>query len=431
MLKNKIIVVRVFHITAWVIIILLTCYVLLKSCVIFTSANMRQTMKQFEQGVTLDIGMNMVKSNVPILKYINSQNNEYHTGGNSFIGHLIRIFPINKYLLDTKEDVLYADSSSLFHQVYFENNILNKNDTTEEEYHNEDNFISGDVSLIYGEIYYEDETTDNVEEDSKETISSHVGKIYTLNQLKDFNFLMTNFYNVASSTKALKSVFNGEEFLKKDFTMDINTKKPQILIFHTHSQEGYANSRSGKSEDSVVGVGSYLTEILTEKYGLNVIHDTYENDIINGSLERSKAYNVAEKRIAKILEKYPSIEVIIDLHRDDGAKRVTTINGKKTAQIMFFNGLSRNNKGPIDYLYNPYIKDNLAFSLQMKLKADEKYPGLTKKIYLKGYRYNLHFLPKSTLIELGTDENTLQEAKNAMEPFAEVLYQVLSGETIE
>jgi stage II sporulation protein P len=95
---------------------------------------------------------------------------------------------------------------------------------------------------------------------------------------------------------------------------------------------------------------------------------------------------------------------------------------------MFFNGLSYNSKvGNIEYLYNPYIEDNLAFSFQMQLQAAKYYPDLTRKIYLKGYRYNLHLMPRATLVEVGGQTNTVEEAKNAMEPLADILDKVLKG----
>ena len=76
-------------------------------------------------------------------------------------------------------------------------------------------------------------------------------------------------------------------------------------------------------------------------------------------------------------------------------------------------------------MYNPYITDNLALSFQMQLTAEEYYPGLTRKIYLKGYRYNLHLKPKSMLVEVGAQTNSFEEAKNAMEPLADILGKVL------
>ena len=79
----------------------------------------------------------------------------------------------------------------------------------------------------------------------------------------------------------------------------------------------------------------------------------------------------------------------------DGTRLVTEINGTETAKIMFFNGTSMSPDGPIEYLPNPNIKGNLAFSFQMQLLAAEKYPGFTRKIYLKGLRYNEHVRARS------------------------------------
>lgn len=93
---------------------------------------------------------------------------------------------------------------------------------------------------------------------------------------------------------------------------------------------------------------------------------------------------------------------------------------------MYFNGLSRTRaNGDITYLPNPYIQDNLAFSLQMELASERMFPGFARHIYLRAYRYNLHLLPKSLLIEAGAQTNTVQEMKNAMEVLAETLCQVI------
>ena len=109
-----------------------------------------------------------------------------------------------------------------------------------------------------------------------------------------------------------------------------------------------------------------------------------------------------------------------------GTHLVTEVNGKPTAKIMYFNGLSRSRtNGDIDYLYNPYIQDNLAFSLQMQLASERMYPGFARHIYLRAYRYNLHLLPKSLLIEAGAQTNTVEEMKNAMEVVADTLCEVI------
>ena len=128
------------------------------------------------------------------------------------------------------------------------------------------------------------------------------------------------------------------------------------------------------------------------------------------------------------MEENPSIQVVIDLHRDGvGANThlVTEVNGKPTAQIMLFNGLSQTPDGPVPYLENKYRKENLAFSLQLQLKAAAWYPGFARKIYLKGLRYNQHLRPCSCLVEVGAQTNTFQEAKNAMEPLADIFAMVL------
>ena len=122
--------------------------------------------------------------------------------------------------------------------------------------------------------------------------------------------------------------------------------------------------------------------------------------------------------------------VVIDLHRDglDGEKLVTQIDGKQVAKIMFFNGLSRTARnGNVDYLPNPYIEENLAFSFQLQIKAQEYYPGFTRHIYLQSLRYNLHLKPRALLIEAGSQLNTVEEEKNAMEPLADILDRVLAG----
>lgn len=247
----------------------------------------------------------------------------------------------------------------------------------------------------------------------------------------DTEYLWNHFYIVDSTTSVKKSLFPVKELLERDMTMKKKSGKKQILIYHTHgASEYFSDSKNGKVEDSVVGVGDELTKEL-EKLGYGVIHDRTRYDLINGNLDRSLAYNEALEGIKKILAENPEVKVVIDLHRDSvgkGKHTYTTINGKKSAIVMFFNGLSRTRSGPITYLENPNLQGNLAFSLQLKCKAMEYYDGFTKPIYLKGYRYNLHLQERSLLIELGNENNTVEEAKNAAAPLADILHKVLSGQ---
>lgn len=252
-----------------------------------------------------------------------------------------------------------------------------------------------------------------------------------LRENMDTDFLWKNFYIVDSTTSVTKNIFDVKQMLQMDMKMRKQKGKKQILIYHTHgASESFKDSRKGVVEDSVVGVGDSLANEL-EKRGYGVYHDRTQYDRVNGGINRSFAYNQSLDGITKIKNANKDIQVIIDLHRDSvgkGKHTYTTIQGRKTAIVMFFNGMSRTKSGEIDYLYNPNLKSNLAFSLQLKCKAMEYYDGFTKPIYLKGYRYNLHLLPKSLLIELGNENNTVVEAKNAAIPLADVLDKVLSGE---
>lgn len=276
----------------------------------------------------------------------------------------------------------------------------------------------------------EEQNTQEVQEDaSGETQEASAGAPggLSLEKLNDFDYLIQNFYTVDSTTTINSSQLNAQSLLEKDCSIQKRTdEEPQILIYHTHASEGYSDSTAGDLSTTVVGVGDRLTQILEETYGYNVLHDTgvYDTD-------RDQAYSVAAPYIQQILSDHPSIEVVIDLHRDgvaDSTRLVTEQNGVQMAQIMFFNGLSRTTAmGDISYLPNPYIEDNLAFSLQMQVASGQLYPDFARKIYLKGYRYNLHFCPKSLLVEVGAQTNTLEEAMNAMDPLARILDQVLGG----
>lgn len=265
-------------------------------------------------------------------------------------------------------------------------------------------------------------------DEPQQPVSSEVAADQSIDKLRDFEYLLSNFYTVDSSTMIGAEQLNVDDLLGRNMKISREGNEPKILIFHTHSQETFVDSVPGDISTGIVGIGQYLTELLNAK-GIPTLHDFGVYDIINGKLDRSEAYKNAEASIRPILEANPSIEVAIDLHRDGVAETthlVTQINGKPTARIMYFNGLSRSRtNGDITYLYNPYIQDNLAFSLQMQLASERMYPGFVRHIYLKAYRYNLHLLPKSLLIEAGAQTNTVEEMKNAMEVLADTLCEVL------
>lgn len=248
---------------------------------------------------------------------------------------------------------------------------------------------------------------------------------YQWEDLTDYQSLIKAFYAVDSTTVAGEELLQAGTLLEKDMRIRGSTDAPQILIYHTHSKEGFADSIPGDPNSGILGAGEYLTALLREQYGYNVIHNSgcYDED-------RDYAYSNSLPEIERILAENPSIEVVIDLHRDEMPKDrrlVLDLQGRPTAQFMFFNGLCRTKKGAIEQLENPYLADNLSLSFQMQAACNEYYPGIARRIYLKAYRYNMHLCPKSLLIELGAQNNTEEEIHNACDVLAHVLDLVFSG----
>ncbi|TCL56610.1 stage II sporulation protein P [Kineothrix alysoides] len=251
---------------------------------------------------------------------------------------------------------------------------------------------------------------------------------YDWSSLTGYEDIVKAFYAIDKTTSITDDQLNLDNLLGKDMTMKASPENPQILIYHTHSQEAFADSVPGDESTTVVGAGERLAQILREQYGFNVIHHTGKYDIES----RDYAYSNALPAIEQVLAQNPTIEVIIDLHRDampEHKKLVIDLQGRPTAQFMFFNGLSRTRqKGDISYLENPYIDDNLAFSFQAQAASNEYYPGIARRIYLKAYRYNMHLRAKTLLIELGAQTNTVEEIMNACDPLAHVISIVLKGD---
>jgi len=326
------------------------------------------------------------------------------SGGKWLVSHAMKLIPVGIYMceMESREKTEQEDCETY--------------DLILEKQANDENEVGEDGKLL-------DEKKSNV---PKEVSARKI----SLEKLKDFEYLVSNFYTIDASTSITENQLNVESLLKKDMTLNDIENGPKILIYHTHSQEAFADSKKGDNSETIMGIGAYLAEILNKEYNIETLHHKGIYDLVDGKLDRSKAYQLAETEVRKILKDNPGIEVVIDLHRDgvkESTHLVTEIDGKKTAQIMFFNGLSRTRtNGDIEYLHNPYIEDNLAFSLQMQIEAMEKYPGFVRRIYLKSYRYNMHLMPKMLLVEAGAQTNTVAEMKCAMEVLAEILDGVLT-----
>ena len=254
-------------------------------------------------------------------------------------------------------------------------------------------------------------------------------------QMNDVDYLKKYFYLVDSRTQLLPGDIQAADFLARDFSIDKSKKGPKVLIFHTHASEGFIDSDMTKDmNEGIWGAGERLKEILEKQYGIETLHDVGKYDQVDGKSQILGAYERMEPKIQKILAENPTIEVVIDMHRDglpENVHLVTEIDGKPCAKIMFFNGMCRLNKNgeasAIAGLSNPNLEDNLAFSLQMQTTANNLYPDFTRRIYLNAYRYSLHMKPKSLLIEVGSQMNTKEEIFNAMTPLSRVLAEVVGA----
>ncbi len=208
-----------------------------------------------------------------------------------------------------------------------------------------------------------------------------------------------------------------KDLLEAPVSIQMDGEGPKVLVIHTHATETYApegatvydtegNDRTEDTERNVVRIGKELTRILEEK-GIETIHDTKLHDTpsFNGS------YASSLKAMESYLEKYPSIQVILDIHRDsivyeDGtkAKVVTEIGGKKTAQLMFVVGTDQ--KG----LEHPDWKENIKSAIHFQNAICQKYPGLMRHINLRRERFNGHMSKAGMIIEVGSGGNSLSEA---------------------
>ncbi len=223
---------------------------------------------------------------------------------------------------------------------------------------------------------------------------------------------------------------NAKDLLSFPLSFAGNTNKPRVLIVHTHTSEAYSDSPGGRNkseEKNVVRIGKVLAERLN-RAGIITIHDTNKNDEpeYNGSYK--KALGVIEKNLAH----YPSLEIVLDIHRDytvrdsgkpteQALKPTQTENGKNAAQVMFVIGTDAMG------LSHPDWKHNLAFSVQLQNILNQKHPGLCRPINLRTERFNQHMTKGSMIIEVGSSFNTLEEAVRAADYISEALIALLSS----
>ena len=265
--------------------------------------------------------------------------------------------------------------------------------------------------------------------------TDHTGEntyLVTESLYRESNMSLNNFY-VKNATD-LSLDLRG--FLSADLPYSYEkTDEPQVLIVHTHATESYMDSdlgyyyesfypRSTDDSRNVVRVGEAICESL-KKEGVESIHCKEHHD----DPSYLGAYDNSAESINRCLEEYPSIKIVLDIHRDsittdenEKIKPTFTYGGEKAAQIMIMCG--NDNYGYYDF---PDWEENMSLAVKLQSTAETKYPGMTRPLYFGNFMYNMNLDPDSLLIEVGTDANTLSEAVRSGEMLGSVIADVLKS----
>jgi len=240
---------------------------------------------------------------------------------------------------------------------------------------------------------------------------------------------------IKNSTNLTNS--QAEEILNTPCTIDIpDLSQPTVLIYHTHATEAYEpfdtdyfdktyNWRSDDNDKNMVAVGTVLAQKL-EQAGIGVVHieEQHDNPSYNG------AYDKSAQTIREALEQYPSIRVILDIHRDaiqrdtdTIVKAVADIDGRKAAQLMIIAGCDDDGS-----LGMPQWKQNFRFSAALQDILETMYPGLCRPVFFCYRKYNMDLCPNGALIEIGSHGNTLEEAQYTAELLGNALVVLLQGQ---
>lgn len=216
-----------------------------------------------------------------------------------------------------------------------------------------------------------------------------------------------------------------DALLTRPLDWELRSDSPTVLILHTHATESYTgtdNYRSLDEAENMVSIGDEVARIL-EAGGISVIHDrTFHDDP-----DFNSAYSQARKTIQKYLAQYPTIKMVLDIHRDASdstpGQLVTsaTVGGQRSAQLMMVIGTDESGN------YHPNWEENLALGLKLTAVLEQENPGICRPIALRSQRFNMDMTPGSLLIEVGAAGNTHTEAMIAANALAHGILALADG----
>ncbi len=254
------------------------------SCIMYMAANAHAFITELKVVTTYQLGDQMERLFVPNLAYVKDESS-----------NSLAVF-LSSQVSNIVPALIYTESAQ---PVEVEEDSLTYEMILQAQA-NDENYIDADGTLVADSNLVVEDTV----------MDSEIA--FDLEALRDVDYLLSNYYIIDSTTSVDESLFDIDTMMNTDMTIEGDGSEPQILIYHSHSQEDFVDSIPGDTSTTIVGVGAYLTEILTETYGINVIHHTGVYDLIDGVLDRSKAYELAEVEVSKILEENPTISICID-----------------------------------------------------------------------------------------------------------------------
>lgn len=225
-----------------------------------------------------------------------------------------------------------------------------------------------------------------------------------------------------------------EALVKQALDWDLTAAEPTVLIVHTHASESYTPTaeqsytesspyRTLNTEYNMVALGDRLTELL-EQAGICVLHDRRIHDYPS----YNSAYNNSRTAVEEYLRQYPSIQVVLDLHRDavllaDGSQYAPTVevDGAQTAQLMLVVGTDASG------LEHPDWRENLAAALKLQILLEQAAPGITRPTILRAQRFNHDLSDGAMIVEVGTAGNTFAQAAAAIPILAQALIGLMNG----
>lgn len=216
-----------------------------------------------------------------------------------------------------------------------------------------------------------------------------------------------------------------ELLLTKPLDWSLRSDAPSVLIVHTHATEGYAGTegyRSLEESENMVAIGAEIARVL-EAGGFSVIHDKTYHD----HPDYDGSYGAARSTIQKYLTQYPTIQMVLDIHRDatdsPNGQLITaaTVGGQKSAQLMMVVGTDARGN------YHPDWQENLSLALKLSALLEQENPGISRPINLRSERFNMDLTPGSLLVEVGAAGNSLAEAQIAANALAQAILTLAEG----